>query len=66
MHTRTDRDLYTEAIDCLVGHYGSYERSALILDVSTADLNQWAHGGARPPTDVFIKILYLNEASRKR
>lgn len=66
MHTRTDRDIYTEAIDRLVDYYGSYERPALILNVSTADLSRWAHGSARPPTDVFMKILYLSEASWKR
>lgn len=64
MHTRTDRDLYTQAIDRLVKYYGSYERSALILSVSTTDLHRWAHGNARPPTDVFLKVLYLNEESR--
>jgi DNA-binding transcriptional regulator YiaG len=66
MRTRTDRDVYTEAIDRLVDNYGSYERFALILNVSAADLYRWARGRARPPTDVFLKILDLNEASWKR
>jgi hypothetical protein len=66
MHTRTDSDLYTGAIDRLVDYYGSYERPARILNVSTTDLHRWAHGEGRPSTDVFVKVLYLNEESWKR
>ena len=66
MRTRTDRDLYTQAIERLVDYYGSYERPARILNVSTTDLHRWAHGEARPPTDVFLKVLDLNEESWKR
>ena len=66
MDTRTDRGLYTDAIDCLVDYYGSYERPAQMLNVSTTDLHRWADGEGRPPTDVFMKILYLNEESWKR
>jgi hypothetical protein len=61
MRTRTDRDLYTQAIERLVDYYGSYERPSRILNVSTTDLHRWAHGKARPPTDAFLKVLYLNE-----
>jgi hypothetical protein len=66
MHTRTDKDLCMEAIDSRVDDYGSYERFALILNLSAADLYRWARGRARPPTDVFLKILDLKEASWKR
>jgi hypothetical protein len=39
---------------------------ALILNVQVDDLCRWADGTARPPTDVFLKIIDLNEALLKR
>ena len=66
MRTVTDKDLYAGTIEGLVDYYGSYETLALILNVQVDDLYRWADGTARPPTDVFLKIIDLNEALLKR
>ena len=52
-----DRELYSRTISSVVEYYEGYATLALILNVSVEDLRRWAEGRARPPTDVFLRIV---------
>jgi hypothetical protein len=54
-----DRELYTRTIANVVDYFEGYETLALILNVSVEDLQRWAEGRSRPPTDVFFRIVDL-------
>lgn len=58
----TDKDLYAGTIASLVDDYGEVHL-ARILNVAVADLHRWREGKARPPTDVFFRIINLSTAS---
>jgi hypothetical protein len=60
----TDKDLYAGTIASLVDYFGGCETLALILNVQVDDLCRWAEGKARPPTDVFLKIIDLANGER--
>lgn len=52
-----DRDLYVQTICAVVESFGSYQTLASVLNVRVEDLSNWSQGKARPPTDVFLKIV---------
>lgn len=54
-----DRELYTRTIASVVDYFEGYETLALVLNVSVEDLQRWAEGRSRPPTDVFFRIVDL-------
>lgn len=54
-----DRELYTRTISSVVDYYEGYETLALILNVNIDELRRWADGRARPPTEVFLRIVDL-------
>ncbi|HEX6318502.1 MAG TPA: hypothetical protein VFZ84_06480 [Burkholderiales bacterium] len=54
-----DRELYTRTIASVVDYFEGYETLALILNVSVEDLQRWAEGRSRPPTEVFFRIVDL-------
>lgn len=54
-----DRELYTRTISSVVDYYEGYETLALILNVNVDELRRWADGRARPPTEVFLRIVDL-------
>ena len=58
-----DRELYASTISSLVEYFEGYETLAVILNVNVDDLRQWAEGRARPPTDVFLRIVDFNRAT---
>lgn len=55
----TDKDLYAATIATLVDDYGEVHL-ARILNVAVADLHRWREGKARPPCDVFFRIINLS------
>jgi hypothetical protein len=55
----TDKDLYAGTIAALVDDYGEVHL-ARILNVTVADLHRWREGKARPPCDVFFRIINLS------
>ena len=57
----TDKDLYAGIIATLVDDYGEVHL-ARILNVAVADLHRWRQGKARPPSDVFFRIINLSTA----
>lgn len=61
----TDKDLYAATIATLVDDYGEVHL-ARILNVAVADLHRWREGKARPPTDVFFRIINLSAAGDPR
>ena len=54
----TDRDLYVRTISDVIDYYGD-RQIALILNVTTDDLDRWLAGKSRPPTEVFFRIIEL-------
>ena len=46
-------------INALVEYFGGYEMLARILNVRIEDLQAWAEGRTRPPTDVSFRLLEL-------
>lgn len=54
-----DRELYASTISSLVDDFEGYGTLAVILNVSVEDLRRWAEGRARPPVDVFLRIIDL-------
>lgn len=58
-----DRELYASTISSLVEYFEGYETLAVILNVNVDDLRQWAEGRARPPADVFVRIVDFNRAT---
>lgn len=54
-----DREIYTRTIASLVECYDGYATLALILNVRVDELQRWAEGKARPPTDVFLRMIDL-------
>ena len=57
----TDRELYSRTTAAVIAYYG-YTYLACILNVKVWDLDRWARGEARPPTDVFLRIIDLANA----
>jgi hypothetical protein len=51
--------MYASTISSLVEYYEGYETLAVILNVKVDDLHRWAEGKARPPVDVFLRIVDL-------
>lgn len=54
-----DKELYISTISSVVEYYEGYATLALILNVDVGDLRRWAEGKARPPTDIFMRIVDL-------
>jgi hypothetical protein len=54
-----DRELYTQTIASEVNYFEGYETLALTLNVNIDELRRWGEGRARPPTEVFFRILEL-------
>lgn len=54
-----DRELYTSTISKVVDYFEGYETVALILNVNVEELRRWADGRARPPSEVFLRIVDL-------
>lgn len=54
----TDKDLYAGTLAGLIDYYGAIHL-ARILNVRVDDLFRWAEGRARPPADVFFRIVNL-------
>ena len=54
----TDRDLYVRTIGDVIDYYGETQ-VALILNVTTEDLDRWLTGRSRPPTELFFRIIEL-------
>lgn len=55
----TDRELYASTISSLVDYFDGYPMLAVILNVNVEDLRRWAEGKARPPSDVFLRMIDL-------
>lgn len=55
-----DRELYIRTIAAVVEDYEGYATLALILNVRVEELQRWAEGRSRPPTDVFMRIIDLS------
>ena len=62
----TDRDLYAETIAGLIEYYGGHTTVARILNVTVQDLERWCEGKARPPTDIFLRVIDLKEQQKPR
>ena len=54
----TDRDIYVRTISDVIDYYGD-RQIALILNVTTDDLDRWLAGKSRRPTEVFFRIIEL-------
>ena len=55
-----DRDLYANSIYRAADTVGGLDTLALILNVRLCELTAWTEG-RRPPTDIFMKIVAVNE-----
>jgi hypothetical protein len=55
---RLDNEFFSATILQLVDYYGIVDL-ALMLDVDAEDLYQWAEGKARPPAEVFLRLIDL-------
>ncbi|HZO04508.1 MAG TPA: hypothetical protein VFB93_25255 [Burkholderiales bacterium] len=53
-----DNEFFSATILQLVDYYGAVDL-ALMLDVDAEDLYRWAEGKARPPADVFLRLIDL-------
>jgi hypothetical protein len=53
-----DNEFFPATILQLIDYYGVVELARL-LDVNAEDLCQWAEGKARPPADVFLRLIDL-------
>lgn len=56
-----DTDLYANAISRAVEDFEGYGTLAVILNVSVADLRQWAEGQSYPPAEVLRRIVELTQ-----
>ena len=56
----TDKELYAGTIAGLMDYFGPAHLAG-ILNVTVDDLYRWAQGKARPPIDVFFRMLNLIE-----
>lgn len=59
----TDKELYAQTIADLVEYFDGYTTLARVLNVKVDDLHRWSEGRARPPADVFFRM--INLANRK-
>lgn len=56
-----DREPYASAISRAVEDFEGYGTLAVILNVSVADLRQWAEGTSYPPAEVLRRIVELTQ-----
>jgi hypothetical protein len=54
----TDKELYASTIAGLMDYFGAIHL-ARMLNVSVNDLDRWAAGKARPPTEIFFRIINM-------
>jgi hypothetical protein len=52
-----DRHPYAATICGLIDYFGGYETVARILNVTVAELEGWAAGRAKPPTEAFLRLI---------
>jgi hypothetical protein len=57
-HMVLDNEFFSATILQLIEYYGIVDL-ALMLDVHVEDLYQWAEGRARPPAEVFLRVIDL-------
>jgi hypothetical protein len=59
-----DKVAYESAISRAVEDFEGYATLAVILNVSVADLRQWAEGASYPPAEVLRRIVDLTRPRR--
>lgn len=61
----SDREMVATTIGGLVEFFGGFEVVARILNVTVADLQAWAEGKTRPPSDAFSRLLDMRNDMRQ-
>ena len=57
--------MYATTICGLVEFFGGFEVVARILNVTVLELQGWAEGRTRPPTDAFLRLVDMRNDMRQ-
>jgi len=57
--------MYATTIRGLVEFFGGFEVVARILNVTVLELQGWAEGRTRPPTDAFMRLIEMGSDMRE-
>ncbi|MGQ0650993.1 MAG: hypothetical protein ACT4P4_01810 [Betaproteobacteria bacterium] len=60
----SDREMYASTICGLIDFFGGFEVVARILNVTVAELESWADGRVRPPTECFLRLIDMRNDMR--